>query len=174
MNNLLLYSGLVDPKISASDKDLPVAITPKSEVKKCPKVFNVSEFHFSEVTFFQNWYFSVIILFLLGNLADFRDYGRIWLIFLSINATLPLIFLNLYLTHKNKFLKDGALWYLKYVLFLRRRKCTFLKEKNFSSICVNHVSLVWALFTCCSVLLDRWTFLWPYFWSKIAKSPIEF
>ena len=24
----------------------------------CPKVFNPSEFHFSEVTFFQNWYFS--------------------------------------------------------------------------------------------------------------------
>ena len=35
-----------------------VAITPKSEDKKCPKVFNVSEFHFSEVTFFQNWYFN--------------------------------------------------------------------------------------------------------------------
>ena len=35
-----------------------VAITPKSEDKKCPKVFNMSEFHFSEVTFFQNWYFS--------------------------------------------------------------------------------------------------------------------
>ena len=34
------------------------AITPKNEDKKCPKVFNVSEFHFSEVTFFQNWYFS--------------------------------------------------------------------------------------------------------------------
>ena len=25
----------------------------------CPKVFNPSEFHFSEVTFFQNWYFSM-------------------------------------------------------------------------------------------------------------------
>ena len=24
----------------------------------CPKVFNPSEFHFSEVTFFQNWYFK--------------------------------------------------------------------------------------------------------------------
>ena len=35
-----------------------VAITPKSEDKKCPKVFNVPEFHFSEVYFFQNWYFS--------------------------------------------------------------------------------------------------------------------
>ena len=34
------------------------AITPKNEDKKCPKVFNVSEFHFSEVTFFQNRYFS--------------------------------------------------------------------------------------------------------------------
>ena len=33
------------------------AITPKNEDKKCPKVFNVPEFHFSEVTFFQNWYF---------------------------------------------------------------------------------------------------------------------
>ena len=35
-----------------------LAITPKSEDKKCPKVFNVPEFHFSEVTFFQNWYFN--------------------------------------------------------------------------------------------------------------------
>jgi hypothetical protein len=26
------------------------------------KVFNPSEFHFSEVTFFQNWYFSIGIL----------------------------------------------------------------------------------------------------------------
>ena len=31
-------------------------ITPKSEDKKFPKVFNPPEFHFSE---FQNWYFSV-------------------------------------------------------------------------------------------------------------------
>ena len=37
-----------------------VAITPKSEDKKCPKVFNVPEFHFSEVYFFQNWYFREI------------------------------------------------------------------------------------------------------------------
>ena len=29
--------------------------------KKCPKVFNASEFHFSEVTFFQNWYFSYCV-----------------------------------------------------------------------------------------------------------------
>ena len=35
-----------------------VAITPKSEDKRCPKVFNVPEFHFSEVYFFQNWYFT--------------------------------------------------------------------------------------------------------------------
>ena len=34
------------------------AITPKNEDKKCPKVFNVPEFHSSEVTFFQNWYFN--------------------------------------------------------------------------------------------------------------------
>ena len=26
----------------------------------CPKVFNPSEFHFSEVTFFQNWYFRSV------------------------------------------------------------------------------------------------------------------
>ena len=38
-----------------------VAITPKSEDKKCPKVFNVPEFHFSEVYFFQNWYFNKIL-----------------------------------------------------------------------------------------------------------------
>ena len=37
-----------------------VAITPKSEDKKCLKVFNVPEFHFSEVYFFINWYFSEI------------------------------------------------------------------------------------------------------------------
>ena len=35
-----------------------IAITPKSEDKYVVKVFNPSEFHFSEVTFFQNWYFS--------------------------------------------------------------------------------------------------------------------
>ena len=29
----------------------------QNEDKKCPKVFNVPEFHSSEVTFFQNWYF---------------------------------------------------------------------------------------------------------------------
>ena len=52
------------------------------------------------------------MILLLGNLGDFRDYGRIWLIFLSINATSPLIFLNLYLRHKNKFLKDGAFSYV--------------------------------------------------------------
>ena len=33
-------------------------ITPKSEDKYVVKVFNPSEFHFSEVTFFQNWYFN--------------------------------------------------------------------------------------------------------------------
>ena len=36
-----------------------IAITPKSEDKYVVKVFNPSEFHFSEVTFFQIWYFSV-------------------------------------------------------------------------------------------------------------------
>ena len=35
-----------------------IAITPKSEDKYVVKVFNPSEFHLSEVTFFQNWYFS--------------------------------------------------------------------------------------------------------------------
>ena len=34
------------------------AITPKSEDKYVVKVVNWSEFHFSEVTFFQNWYFN--------------------------------------------------------------------------------------------------------------------
>ena len=34
------------------------AITPKSEDKHGLKVFNSTEFNFSEVTFFQNWYFS--------------------------------------------------------------------------------------------------------------------
>ena len=38
------------------------AITPKNEDKKCPKVFNGSEFHFSEVTFFQNWYFKHLVI----------------------------------------------------------------------------------------------------------------
>ena len=33
--------------------------TPKSEDKICPKVFNIPDFHFSEVTFFQNWYFRL-------------------------------------------------------------------------------------------------------------------
>ena len=28
----------------------------------CPKVFNSTEFHFSEVYFFQNWYFSIIVI----------------------------------------------------------------------------------------------------------------
>ena len=35
-----------------------IPIMPKSEDKCVVKVFNPSEFHFSEVTFFQNWYFS--------------------------------------------------------------------------------------------------------------------
>ena len=34
-------------------------ITPFSEVEICPKVFNRPEFHFSEVYFFQTWYFKV-------------------------------------------------------------------------------------------------------------------
>jgi hypothetical protein len=34
------------------------AITPKSEDKYVVKVFNSTELHFSEVYFFQNWYFS--------------------------------------------------------------------------------------------------------------------
>ena len=34
------------------------AITPKSEVKYVVKVFNSTELHFSEVYFFQNWYFN--------------------------------------------------------------------------------------------------------------------
>ena len=33
--------------------------TPFSEVEICPKVFNRPEFHFSEVYFFQTWYFKV-------------------------------------------------------------------------------------------------------------------
>ena len=37
------------------------AITPKSEDKYVVKVFNPPEFHFSEVTFFQNWYFREIL-----------------------------------------------------------------------------------------------------------------
>ena len=35
----------------------------------CPKVFNQSEFHFSEVTFFQNWYFSISNLFFNSSYA---------------------------------------------------------------------------------------------------------
>ena len=38
-------------------------ITPFSEVEICREVFNVSEFHFSEVYFFQTWYFSKILYF---------------------------------------------------------------------------------------------------------------
>ena len=34
----------------------------------CPKVFNVSEFHFSEVTFFQNWYFNINFVHLITKL----------------------------------------------------------------------------------------------------------
>ena len=33
----------------------------------CPKVFNPPEFHFSEVTFLQNWYFS--------NMKDNKKFG---------------------------------------------------------------------------------------------------
>ena len=36
-------------------------ITPFAEVEICPKVFNVPEFHFSKVYFFQNWYFSTTV-----------------------------------------------------------------------------------------------------------------
>ena len=39
------------------------AITPKSEDKYVVKVFNPPEFHFFEVTFFQNWYFSHELFF---------------------------------------------------------------------------------------------------------------
>ena len=35
---------------------------PKSEDKYVVKVVNLSEFHFSKVTFFQNWYFSRVII----------------------------------------------------------------------------------------------------------------
>ena len=37
-----------------------IAITPKSEDKYVVKVFNPSEFHFSKVIFFQNWYFKYV------------------------------------------------------------------------------------------------------------------
>ena len=36
--------------------------TPFSEVEICPKVFNRPEFHFSEVYFFQTWYFSEALI----------------------------------------------------------------------------------------------------------------
>ena len=43
-----------------------IAITPKSEDKICPKVFTPPEFQFSEVTFFQNWYFKALYSFIFG------------------------------------------------------------------------------------------------------------
>ena len=50
------------------------AITPKSEDKYVVKVVNWSEFHFSEVTFFQNWYFSSSTIYRVTNMYwnDFR------------------------------------------------------------------------------------------------------
>ena len=48
-------------------------ITPKSDDKYVVKVFNSTELHFSEIYFFQNWYFSVRFprLFLNG-IGSFR------------------------------------------------------------------------------------------------------
>ena len=40
-----------------------IAITPKSEDKYVVKVFNPSEFHFSEATFFQDWYLRNLLNF---------------------------------------------------------------------------------------------------------------
>ena len=49
----------------------------------CPKVFNPSEFHFSEVTFFQNWYFSNVLMkpfyCCFPCLANtLRNYSKLW------------------------------------------------------------------------------------------------
>ena len=59
-------------------------ITPFSEVEICREVFNVSEFHFSEVYFFQTWYFSLAhcisrdLKMGAGIAKTFRDkFGRI-------------------------------------------------------------------------------------------------
>ena len=50
-------------------------ITPKSEDKKCPKVFNPPEFHFSEVTFFQNWYFRTKVTW-LDNCSNWANVSK--------------------------------------------------------------------------------------------------
>ena len=63
----------------------------------CPKVFNPSEFHFSEVTFFQNWYFSMKTY-----------YDILYSILLS-----RLLWLNIYRKHKMKRIAKLPTSYLK-------------------------------------------------------------
>ena len=41
----------------------------------CPKVFNPPEFHFSEVTFFQNWYFRTSGLYIKIVIQNFSALG---------------------------------------------------------------------------------------------------
>ena len=45
-------------------------ITPFSEVEICPKVFNRPKFHFSEVYFFQTWYFSGELMYRINSLVE--------------------------------------------------------------------------------------------------------
>ena len=63
------------------------------------------------------------------------------------------------------FKQEPSIFFSPFIFCLQFSK---RKKSNF-----NHVSLVRALFTCSSVLLDRWTFLWPYFLSQTAKIPIK-
>ena len=52
-------------------------ITTFSEVKICPKVFNRPEFHFSEVYFFQTWYFSLNFKFCFFQVCKFNSFHHI-------------------------------------------------------------------------------------------------
>ena len=55
-------------------------ITPFSEVEICREVFNVSEFHFSEVYFFQTWYFSKVKMFAIC-LKKLEELHTLWSMF---------------------------------------------------------------------------------------------
>ena len=57
-NSSFCFLGESMVRQSAFKINWPLAITPKSEDKYVVKVLNSTELHYSEVYFFQNWYFS--------------------------------------------------------------------------------------------------------------------
>ena len=106
-----------------------IAITPKSEDKYVVKVVNWSEFHFSEVTFFQNWYFNII--FFPGVFDMYFDF------YPNIPCHFEGTSWKWYYTLKPNYFKKPSFFiiiFLKVKIFLEQREVAFLSP---CKICEN-------------------------------------